>query len=173
MEHKSFFLLIFFSLLHESSASEGVNMTTLLNSHQITENITTSGQPTAEQFLDLAKADYTAVINLATFSSPSALIEEDKIITELGMLYVHIPVDWEEPKIGDLKVFFEVMEVLDGQKVLVHCAMNYRVSAFMYKYLTLIKGVSSRASASPILRSWEPSMSDGWKYILALKKDDF
>ena len=98
---------------------------------------------------------------------------QNKIVTELGMLYIHIPVDWEAPTVEDLKVFFGVMEALDGQKVLVHCAMNYRVSAFMYKYLTLIKGHEHDASTSPILRSWQPSMSDSWKSILALKTDDF
>lgn len=167
------FLATCMMLVQESSALEYSDMKDLLNFHQITETIATSGQPSAHQFLGVVKEGYSAVVNLATFASPSAVIKEDKIVTDLGMLYIHIPVDWEAPTVEDLKVFFGVMEALDGQKVLVHCAMNYRVSAFMYKYLTLIKGNEHDASTSPILRSWQPSMSDSWKSILALKIDDF
>jgi hypothetical protein len=84
------------------------------------------------------------------------------------MTYVHIPVRWESPTLADLQRFIRVMRALDGEPVFVHCAMNLRVSAFMYHYLTAEKGLPPERARSPILDRWEPEMDAVWKRFLAL-----
>ena len=63
-------------------------MTEPNNYFQITEKVGTSGQPTADQFADIAAAGYGAVINLAMYNSDRAIPEEGNIVAEQGMIYI-------------------------------------------------------------------------------------
>jgi len=144
-------------------------MEEFLNFFQVAENISTSGQPTREQIAEIAGRGYTAVLNLAMHNSENAIPEEGSIVASLGMSYCHIPVPFEKPTTAHLKRFFGVMEVLDGEKVWVHCAINARVSAFMHQYLTLKKGLGSEEATSPLLAQWRPRMDDAWRAIMDLE----
>ncbi len=143
-------------------------MEQILNFVQLTESIGTSGQPTAEQFADIAAAGYAAVVNLAVPHSHNAVANEGSLVTATGMTYVQIPVKWDAPTLGDLQRFIKTMRALEGARIFVHCAMNMRVSAFMYHYLTVEKGMAPAAARSPILEKWEPKMDEVWKGFLAL-----
>ena len=68
-------------------------MENILNYIKINELISTAGQPTVEQFKTIQENDFDVVINLALCSSTNAIENEDKIVSELGMTYIHIPVD--------------------------------------------------------------------------------
>ena len=147
-------------------------MDQLLNFHQATADIGTSGQPTKEQFQNIAGQGYSSVVNLAMHNSDNAIPEEGNIVAALGMSYFHIPVPFDQPTAEHVKKFFRVMNALEGEKVFVHCAINARVSAFMYKYLTLREGRAEEASISPILKKWLPTMDGAWKSIMALDAVD-
>lgn len=142
-------------------------MDSLLNFHQSTETIGTSGQPSADQFREIASIGYQAVVNLAMPDSDDALENEGSLVTSEGMAYFHIPVPFDDPQPAHLKTFFGVMDALEGQKVLVHCQVNARVSAFMHQYLTLTKGKTSEEASSPLLGKWRPRMDDVWKRVLS------
>lgn len=144
----------------------------LLNFHSFSSDIGTSGQPTREQFAQIAAQGYTAVVNLAMHNSDNALTDEGGIVASLGMLYVHIPVPFGSPSATHLKTFVRIMDALADHKVLVHCAVNARVSAFMYKYLTLTKNVDDASATSPILKRWLPQMDTAWSSIIALTHAD-
>lgn len=105
-------------------------------------------------------------------NSDNAIPEEGNIVAALGMSYFHLPVPFDQPTAEHLKKFIRVMNALEGEKVFVHCAINARVSAFMYKYLTLVKGQSIETATSPILRQWWPQADANWKSILDLTADD-
>ena len=109
-------------------------MNNILNYIKINEFIATSGQPKLEQFELIANEGFEVVINLALYNSSNAIENEDKVVTSLGMSYFHIPVDFENPKKSDLKLFINTLQALGSNKVWVHCAKNYRVTAFMYVY---------------------------------------
>ncbi len=109
-------------------------MNDILNYIKINELISTAGQPTKEQFQAIKDEGFEIVINLALSTATNALENEDKIVTQLGMTYIHIPVDFENPQISEVKQFLNIMQALAANKVFVHCALNYRVSAFMYVY---------------------------------------
>lgn len=147
-------------------------MSELLNFYQITDGIGTAGQPTREQLEELPRAGYTTVVNLAMHDSDNAILEEGNIVASLGMTYFHLPVPFDAPNAGYLKKFFDVMDVLKDEKVFVHCAINARVSAFTYKYLTLKRGVAPDKAKTPLLLKWEPRMDEAWKKILDLQLED-
>ncbi len=128
--------------------------------------IGTSGQPTRDQFETIAKAGYCAVVNLALPDHPDSLSDEASIVTSLGLAYHHIPVPWDAPLLQHLIDFASVMDLYSGTQsrsrrnnarpVFVHCIMNYRVSAFCYRYLTDVCGFPPGDARSPILMEWTP-----------------
>ena len=147
-------------------------MTEPNNYFQITEKVGTSGQPTADQFADIAAAGYGAVINLAMYNSDRAIPEEGNIVAEQGMIYIHLPVPFDNPTVDHLKRFIGIMSTLEDGKVWVHCVVNQRVSAFMYHYLTKVKGVDEQHATSPILTKWMPVMEEVWRRFMEIGEDE-
>ena len=160
------YLLICLLLPVAIQAKENEKLNTVLNYYQISERIGTGGQPTSEQFTAIQEAGFQTVINLAMPDSPNALTNEGAIITALGMTYIHIPVPWQSPSLNDLKKFLAFMKALESQKVFVHCAANYRASAFTNRYLRLMTTATEEESMTPILEEWLPQMDSNWKAIL-------
>lgn len=138
----------------------------ILNYVQLTPDVGTSGQPTAAQFADIAAAGYRVVINLAMHDSDGALPDEGARVSACGMVYLHLPVDFSRPTEADLRTFYGLMRTFEGQQVWVHCAMNLRVSAFMYRYLCDVRGMAPAAARSPMIDRWAPRMDDVWKTLL-------
>ncbi len=126
----------------------------------------TSGQPTREQFADIAAAGYQAVINLALPTSDNAIADEGSLVSGHGMSYHHLPVDFAAPTTKDLQTFFGLMRTLDTQKVWVHCVVNARVSAFTYHYLRSVKGLDEKAASTHLLTRWRPEMDAVWREFL-------
>ncbi|MGG6239979.1 protein tyrosine phosphatase family protein [Nodosilinea sp. AN01ver1] len=132
-------------------------LTTIRNYLALSPTLATAGQPTAEQFEALAQADYTVVINLALSTSDHAIPNEAELVKSLGMTHFHIPVVWEAPTPTDLEIFFKVMERNRDYKTLVHCALNMRVSAFVYLYRVLRLGVEEPVARTDLHRIWQPN----------------
>ena len=86
----------------------------------------------------------------------------------MGMSYFHLPVPFDKPTAEHVKKFIGLMNLLNDEKVFVHCAVNARVSAFMYKYLTLERGMTAEMSTTPLLKQWLPQMDDAWTSIMNL-----
>jgi len=139
---------------------------------QLTPRVATSGQPTVEQLKEIAGAGYQAVINLALPTSDNALADEAGHVTRLGLAYFQIPVLFDAPRVEQLRAFIGVMRALEDRPVWVHCAMNLRVSAFMYHYLRHDLGLPEAQARSPILAKWEPRMDAVWRGFLALGPDE-
>lgn len=139
---------------------------------QLSETFGTSGQPNRDQFKLIAGQGYTSVVNLAMPDSEGAIPEEGSLVTVLGMNYFHLPVPYDAPGVGHLRKFIGIMKSLEPDKVWIHCALNARVSAFMYHYLSKSKGLPEEASKSVFFKYWEPRMEDAWKSFMRLTKDD-
>ena len=139
---------------------------------QLTPLVGTAGQPDHEQFGEIATAGYQTVINLAMPDSENAIAEEGDLVTRQGMQYIHLPIDFAAPTASDARTFFAVMDALGNSRVFVHCALNLRVSAFMYLYLRHAKGFAEPDARSPWIAKWEPRMDGVWKDFLALERDD-
>lgn len=143
-------------------------MDDILNFHQVSDRIATSGQPTADQFSKIHEAGYTVIVNLAMADAMNAVPEEEKIISALGMTYIHIPVPFDNPTVNHLRAFLGFMDAFKTEKIFVHCALNLRVSAFMYQYLRLKEGRSAEQASSPHLLTWLPKMDARWRSIIEL-----
>ena len=123
---------------------------------KISERIGTAGQPTEAQFSAIKDAGYEVVINLAMPTSTNAISNEGELVTSQGMEYVHIPVQWEAPTAQDLDNFFQVMKANQSKKVFVHCALNMRVSAFIYLFRVICQGVQPVDAKEQLHQIWEP-----------------
>ena len=128
----------------------------ITNFYRIDENIATSGQPEAEQFKEICAEGFEVIFNLALSDSPNAIEDENEIIRELNMQYVHIPVDFSSPSLEDLKLFFKHMEEHENKKIFIHCAMNRRVSAFMFLYHTIKCQIPVMNAYRHIDAVWQP-----------------
>ena len=106
----------------------------IYNFIRVNERILTGGQPTAEQLRAAAEEGIQAVINLATYNPEHSLENEQGLVQSLGMAYYPIPVIWDQPKEADFEAFEAALDALGDQKVLIHCAANYRVTAFYSLY---------------------------------------
>lgn len=124
---------------------------------QATENIASSGQPDADQFSIIADAGYVVVINLAVATSTFAIANEAEIVESLGMAYVHIPVEWESPQVADVQRFFSALKDFEGEKIWVHCALNMRVSCFLYLYKNFVLKLPEIEAAFPMSEIWQPT----------------
>ncbi len=102
-------------------------MKDILNYIKINELISTSGQPKAEQFELIKNEGFEVVINLALYNASNAIENENKVVTELGMSYFHIPVNFENPKLSDLKLFLNTLQALGANKVWVHCMIFFLI----------------------------------------------
>jgi NAD+ diphosphatase len=120
------------------------------------ERIGSAGQPTAEQFRMIAGAGYRSVINLALEDSPGALSDEERLVHELGLDYVHIPVEFTAPTREDLDRFFHEMALREDRKVFIHCIANKRVSAFLFLYRVLKLGHPVAEAEMALHRIWTP-----------------
>ncbi len=132
-------------------------MNQIANYIKINEMLATSGQPTAADFKAMAQAGYQVVINLALPTSTNALSNEGAIVAGLGMAYIHIPVEWDAPKLDDVLLFFAVMQAVTDCRVWVHCAMNMRVSCFLYLYQKHALGLPEEQSRAPMDQIWQPA----------------
>ena len=145
-------------------------MENIFNYIKINENIATSGQPSPEQFELISKCGYEVVINLALHDASNSIENEDKIVTDLNMSYFHIPVIFEKPTATQLKLFLDVLSINEEKKVWVHCALNYRVSAFMYVFHKYYLQTSFDEIDLSLLEQWQPDKI--WQDILKVKIED-
>lgn len=102
--------------------------------YKVDDRIITGGQPTEAQIRSAAEDGIQVVINLATIDPRYSLDDEGKLVSALGLEYHHIPVEWEHPTPDDYEAFAGVMAQSGDKRVLIHCAANYRVTAFYSLY---------------------------------------
>ncbi|WP_179024205.1 protein tyrosine phosphatase family protein [Shewanella sp. Scap07] len=115
-------------------------------------NVITAGLPTAEQISALSEAGVDLVINLIPKNNPHAIGNEQQLVQDAGMAYINIEVDWQQPKSSDVEQFFAAMEQNKTKSVFVHCAANYRASAFYYLYLD--KLTPRQVNQAQIMAPW-------------------
>jgi protein tyrosine phosphatase (PTP) superfamily phosphohydrolase (DUF442 family) len=128
---------------------------------QLSPLLHTAGSPTPQDMRDLRASGVTVVINLALTSSPDILPDEAALVSQLGMKYIHIPVEWEAPTRQNAEDFFDAMEAYHEQILLIHCVKNMRVSAFIFLYRVLRLGWTEENARCDLLKIWEPDPTWG------------
>ena len=175
--HKTFFvlgaLLVVVTGARPAAAQQApADLTTIRNYVGISDRLTTAGQIAYDQIPQLREQGYEVVVNLATASRERNSLEGFHV-TESGMTYVHIPVDWEQPRLSDLSMFFDVMEANQDRKVFVHCFANMRASAFVYMYRTLVEGVSDQEALGDMSEVWDPGEVRQWASLIERARTEF
>ena len=120
-----------------SVAVSAETLSTLPNYHKYSESLLSSGQPMRGQFADIKNDGVDVIVNLLPYGVPGAIADEKRVVEAAGMQYFHLPVSWKRPSIDHLKQFFSIMEGIQGRRVLAHCWVNARASAFVYLFRTL------------------------------------
>jgi len=133
-----------------------VQSTDIYNFIEISEELSTAGQPSEEQLKGIAQEGYEVIINLGLLDPRYCIEDEAGLVNSLGLEYVHIPVNFQSPMMDDLKQFFKVLDQSKGKKVFVHCAANYRVSSFVSLYGQAKLGWSIEEADEYIHNVWEP-----------------
>jgi uncharacterized protein (TIGR01244 family) len=130
-----------------------------------TERLHTAGQPDAATLAALAEQGFELVVNLAPPSNQGAVPEEGKLVAEDGPTYVNIPVNWQQPTYEDFELFSAVMNGARDRKVLVHCQLNMRASAFTFLYRVIHEGVPPEEAMQALRAVWIPR--DQWATFTA------
>ncbi len=148
-----------------------MSTTDIRNYRKVNDQIITGGQPTEEQLKAVAADGFNAVINLATIDPRNSLPDEAGLVSSLGMIYHHIPVDWENPKESDFERFEKVMKQLPERKILIHCAANFRVTAFYSLYAMKNLGWSETQADAFRASIWSGSNYPSWEKFIRQIKD--
>jgi protein tyrosine phosphatase (PTP) superfamily phosphohydrolase (DUF442 family) len=134
-----------------------VAITDIKNFIAIDARLGTAGQPTEEQVRDVAAEGYAAVVNLGLLDPKYCLADEAGLVASLGLDYRHVPVKFDAPAVDDFRAFVAVMDDCADKKTFVHCAANYRVSAFVALYGELRLGWPRARADELARRLWAPN----------------
>jgi protein tyrosine phosphatase (PTP) superfamily phosphohydrolase (DUF442 family) len=145
------------------TAAQDTGTQAIKNYRKADERHATGGQPTEDQLKAAAAEGYGTIINLATIDPRYSLQDEGASAAALGMKYHHIPVPWDRPSDADFAAFEKAMQSAGEDKTLVHCAANFRATAFYSLYAMKHLGWS-RARAEEFRSSvWSGSKFPVWE----------
>src|SRR5579863_10734936 len=130
----------------------------IYNFHQVNDQLACSGQPTEEQLQGIAKDGYKVIINLGLTGAKYSLPDEATSVAGLGLTYHHIPVQFDDPQLQELQDFLGLMKQHQDEKILVHCAANYRASCFTGLFLLDTQQVDQDEMDDFIANIWQPDL---------------
>lgn len=136
---------------------------TITNLTVLNDSLWSAGQPTRAELAEVAQAGFNVVINLALATSDNAIADEAEVAQSLGMEYIHIPVVWDAPRPDNLQKFMDAMDTHADEKVFVHCAMNYRASAFVALWRVLRQGWEEAEAFTVQKTVWNLSEYPVWE----------
>lgn len=132
------------------------------NFRAATDHVATTGRVEPEQLAQLGAEGFEVVINLLPESSQYAVAGERQSVESQGIEYLYLPVDFAAPTLDDYRQFRQLMQRAGERKLLIHCAANYRVSAFYSRY-AIETGRWSREEADEYMLSvWQPDDYPPW-----------
>jgi uncharacterized protein (TIGR01244 family) len=132
------------------------------NFRRLSAQLTSSGVVARSALEALAAQGYQVVVNLLPDSSEHAVLAERQIVEAQGLEYIHIPVDFKQPERADFTAFCAALDRVGAHQVHLHCAANFRVSAF-YALYQVRRGAWDAARAREFIASvWQPHEHAGW-----------
>jgi len=125
---------------------------------RLSQRVTTSGRLQEGDPARLAEIGVRHVINLHMPDHPEALPDAEAAFAARGVGYTHIPVPFAAPEEAHYDAFVAALEAADGP-VHVHCIMNWRVSAFFYRYNRAC-GMPEAEARALMERQWSPESNE-------------
>ena len=86
----------------------------IVNYREYSETLSSSGQPDAEQLGILRASGFERVVNIAFSDHDNSPPHEDRLVKDLGMDYVHVPVVWDAPAKSDFYAFAGALQRVPG-----------------------------------------------------------
>jgi protein tyrosine phosphatase (PTP) superfamily phosphohydrolase (DUF442 family) len=129
----------------------------IINFINYSKYFSSAGQPTKQQLQQIKEQGYERVIYIAFTGNHTALKDEDEIVNSLKMSYLHIPVDFNDPRVEDFEAFNTAMKANPEMKTLLHCQVNYRASTFSFLYRVISKSVPMSQAKQDLDKVWEPN----------------
>lgn len=124
----------------------------------IHEHLFSSAQPSAEQLKLIKEYGCSSVINLALSNAPNHIENEDRICLDLGLNYIHIPIDWETPSAEQCLLVLDLIDhLVQNEIVWIHCTKNDRSSCLMYVYRQFYMNMDMPTSQDLLHEIWEPN----------------
>lgn len=136
----------------------------IINYIAYSDVLASSGQPTAAQFQVQAEAGVQRVVYLAFTDHETSLANEDRVVRDLGMAFVQVPVVWVNPTVEDFRLFAAVMAQGGDHKTLVHCQVNWRASSFSFLYRVIHDKVPMDDAVVDLTSIWTPT--EPWRQFI-------
>ncbi len=127
-------------------------------------NLMTSALPAAEDFARMAKQGYEIVISMCQDIDSETLKGEDDLVSKAGMRYIHLPVTFVAPTLDDYELLRDILRSVQDRKVWLHCARNWRVSAFMIIYHIVEMSMLHSEAEEIAHRIWQPD--ETWQALI-------
>lgn len=128
----------------------------IINYRQYSPVHASSGQPAREQFEILKAAGFDRIVYIAFSHNGRAISDEDKLVKELGMGYLHIPVDFDSPRMDEFETFATYLLGAPEKRTLLHCQVNYRATAFSFLYRVIYDEVTVADAKADMNTVWQP-----------------
>ena len=142
----------------------GSQASDIINYIAYSDVLASSGQPTAAQFQVQAEAGVQRVVYLAFTDHETSLANEDRVVRDLGMAFVQVPVVWANPQVEDFRLFAAIMAQGGDQKTLVHCQVNWRASSFSFLYRVIHDNVPMDDAVVDLTSIWTPT--EPWRQFI-------
>lgn len=123
---------------------------------QYNEMLASGAQPSVDQLEALKEQGFEAIVNISPVSAKNALYHEAQIVEQLGMDYVHFPVDCSNLRAVHYHTFKGIMAGLEGKKTFVHCGGNIKSSNLLHMYHVLEKGANEEDSFKTLKKIQSP-----------------
>jgi protein tyrosine phosphatase (PTP) superfamily phosphohydrolase (DUF442 family) len=148
-----------------------VDKSKIFNYIKINDFISTSGQPSKDEFSKIKEDGFDVVIDLAPVDYERYSIQDEPaVLKNLNLSYVHIPVDFKNPTIENYEEFDLALKDFRGKKIWIHCAANYRVTVFFSIWAEQNLNWTKEKSNQLINKIWKSdpnwTMSDEWKIFM-------
>lgn len=153
-------LLILMPLLAGSaSAVEEADpaLAEITNFRQYSSTFASSGQPSREQFSMIAENGFERIVYIAFTNNQNALPDADLVVKGLGMEYMQVPVDFNNPLPSDFYAFADSMRRNTDKKTLLHCQVNARATAFSFLYRVIYADVPVAQAKADMNTVWQPN----------------
>jgi protein tyrosine phosphatase (PTP) superfamily phosphohydrolase (DUF442 family) len=156
-------IVVFFLCLITAPAT-ATELQDISNYREYSPLFSSSGQPTKKQLDVLRDNGFERIIYIAFTNSGNAFADEDQVVKKLGMDYVQIPVDWENPTLSDFYAFAGSMQTGPKKRTLLHCQVNYRASAFSFLYRVIYQDVPVADAKRDMNSVWQPD--ETWRRFI-------
>ena len=129
----------------------------ITNFRQYSSTFASSGQPSREQFSTIAENGFERIVYIAFTNNQNALPDADLVVKGLGMEYMQVPVDFNNPLPSDFYAFADSMRRNTDKKTLLHCQVNARATAFSFLYRVIYADVPVAQAKADMNTVWQPN----------------